>query len=169
MAATALGEPFKQWVRNNADASQFNDVLTNNFNIVQEYEAADEITIFVPTNAAMSQYKKEHQDATGAGGFSQDLLRYHAVLGKHKVKNLQKDGPFLPTLYNPGTISGGQVIQFQAVGSEAGTVYAFSGLNNNASIKGTVSRYHRMNLRIFANSCRISTSRTATFTSLTRS
>ena len=132
-ATLAFGVSFKTWVRHNGAVSEFNALLEQNFDVVKQIENQDSVTVFAPSNSAVKEFKKMSSSSSLPGTAVQDLLLYHAIKGAYTLEDLTTAGPFLTTLYNPGTVSGGQKVQVATVGT-SGDVVVYSGLNHNATV-----------------------------------
>lgn len=130
LAGLGAGQTVQTFLNDNPATAPFWRLLRDYQDVVTDLENASELTLLVPSGAALDALDLEAQNDTEI----ENLLRYHVLEGSYSAEELAEaaaDSPFLPTLLTGTGVSGGQRVQIRG-GDES--LRVFAGLNSNATV-----------------------------------
>lgn len=137
LAGIAAGQTVQTFLNDNPATAPFWRLLRDYQDVVTDLENASELTLLVPSGAALDALDLEAQNDTDI----QNLLRYHVLEGSYSAEELAEaaeNSPFVPTLLTGTGVSGGQRVQVRGSGE---SLRVFAGLNSNATVDPENVRY----------------------------
>lgn len=126
----------------NSNLTAFVTILGSYPEVAQSLANATNVTIFAPSNAALTALNSSGvlAQAVAMDGVVQALLSYHVLAGVVYADNITTTPQFLPTTLNNATFSnvtGGQVVECRLDGTTAEII---SGLKSVANVTQAVGR-----------------------------
>lgn len=130
LAGVTAGQTLQTFLNDNSATAPFWRLLRDYQDVVADLENGSDLTLLVPSGAALDALDLEAQSDTEF----QNLLRYHVLDGSYSTEELAEaaqSSPFVPTLLTGTGVSGGQRVQISDGGE---SLRVFAGLSSNVTV-----------------------------------